>query len=79
MTISGGDFSTGRAGAASIARDYAPKGVTMQRNIYVPDDDTWPRIVAAAKAAGESTSEYLRRAAEERIERERKRLERRIA
>ncbi len=45
----------------------------MQKNIYIPDDGTWDRIVAAADAAGESTSEYLRRAAAERIARERKR------
>jgi hypothetical protein len=39
----------------------------MQKTIYLPDDDTWGRIAAAAAHAGESVSEYLRRAAEERM------------
>jgi hypothetical protein len=39
----------------------------MQKTIYLPDDDTWDRIAAAAARAGESISEYLRRAAEDRM------------
>ncbi len=45
----------------------------MQKTIYLPDDGTWARIVAAADAVGESASEYIRRATAERIARERKR------
>ena len=43
----------------------------MQKTIYFPDDGTWDRIADAARAAGESISEYLRKAADERMQRER--------